>query len=81
MVTRPFSVSGIPFDFSQSTKMSEAVRNDIPVMLRERLKPPPEETYSLHRKLSGCFLLCGKLEAKIRCRDIFNVHYQKYKFE
>ncbi|KAI8901531.1 ABC1 family-domain-containing protein [Globomyces pollinis-pini] len=80
-LARPFSVSGIPFDFSQSTKMSEAVRNDIPVMLRERLKPPPEETYSLHRKLSGCFLLCGKLEAKIRCRDIFNVHYQKYKFE
>ncbi|XP_011618196.1 atypical kinase COQ8A, mitochondrial isoform X3 [Takifugu rubripes] len=39
-----------PFDFgSQST--TERIHNLIPVMLRERLTPPPEETYSLHRDL------------------------------
>jgi aarF domain-containing kinase len=39
--------------------------------LRERMAPPPEETYSLHRKLSGAFLLCARLRSKIRTRDMF----------
>ncbi|KAL5009087.1 hypothetical protein ScPMuIL_014668 [Solemya velum] len=43
-----------------------------PVMLKYRLTPPPEETYSLHRKMSGTFLLCTKLQCKINCRQLFD---------
>jgi aarF domain-containing kinase len=47
------------------------VRSEIPIMLNERLTPPPDESYSLHRKLSGSFLLCGHLGAQIQCADLF----------
>lgn len=58
------------YDFSDQT-ITERVRDLIPLMLRERLAPPPEETYSLHRKLSGAFLLCARLGSRVRCRELF----------
>ncbi|KAL7892258.1 ABC1 family domain-containing protein [Trichoderma sp. SZMC 28014] len=58
------------YDFKDQS-ITERVKALIPVMLHERLAPPPEETYSLHRKLSGAFLLCARLESKVRCRDLF----------
>ncbi|KAI9741917.1 MAG: hypothetical protein M1834_000306 [Cirrosporium novae-zelandiae] len=58
------------YDFKDQT-ITDRVRSLIPVMLRERLAPPPEETYSLHRKLSGAFLLCARLGSKVRCREMF----------
>nr|CAG8447420.1 4007_t:CDS:10 [Entrophospora candida] len=51
------------YDFSKQT-ITHRVRNLIPTMLKYRLTPPPDETYSLHRKLSGAFLLCAKLNSK-----------------
>ncbi|KAL8655388.1 MAG: hypothetical protein Q9226_003068 [Calogaya cf. arnoldii] len=57
------------YDFRDQT-ITDRVRKLIPVMVRERLAPPPEETYSLHRKLSGAFLLCARLGSRVRCREL-----------
>ncbi|KAL9000048.1 MAG: hypothetical protein Q9169_001293 [Polycauliona sp. 2 TL-2023] len=58
------------YDFRDQT-ITHRVRKLIPVMVRERLAPPPEETYSLHRKLSGAFLLCARLGSRVRCQELF----------
>ncbi|UXI17427.1 E3 ubiquitin-protein ligase RNF13-like [Sarcoptes scabiei] len=60
-----------PFDFGNQSIIRK-INNLVPVMIKHRLKPPPEEIYSLHRKLSGLFLLCCKLKAKIDCRAIYD---------
>ncbi|XP_050068968.1 atypical kinase COQ8B, mitochondrial [Anopheles maculipalpis] len=74
-----FSVPG-EFEFGrQSTTKKIAAL--VPVMIAHRLCPPPEEIYSLHRKLSGVFLLCARLNAKIDCKPIFNEVMQNYKFD
>lgn len=65
------------FDFgAQDT--TRRINELVPVMLQHRLTPPPEETYSLHRKTSGVFLLCTKLKAKINCKELFEDIYEKY---
>ncbi|XP_035902360.1 atypical kinase COQ8B, mitochondrial [Anopheles stephensi] len=74
-----FSVPG-EFEFGrQSTTKKIAAL--VPVMIAHRLCPPPEEIYSLHRKLSGVFLLCARLNAKIDCKPIFNEVMKSYKFD
>lgn len=70
-LAEPFVESApLVYDFEDQT-ITDRVRANIGLMLRERLAPPPEETYSLHRKLSGAFLLCARLKSKVRARDMF----------
>jgi aarF domain-containing kinase len=52
--------------------LTSRIHTLIPTMLRDRLTAPPDASYSLHRKLSGAFILCTKLRARIDCRSIFN---------
>ncbi|KAJ2315891.1 hypothetical protein IWW52_003919 [Coemansia sp. RSA 2704] len=77
-IGRPFRATGV-YDFGDQD-VSSNVRSAIPVMLRHRLTPPPEETYSLHRKLSGAFLLCIKLRARVPCQDLFKDITSRYTF-
>lgn len=66
-----------PFNFgTQNT--TKRIHDLIPVMLKHRLTPPPEETYSLHRKMAGSFLICAKLKAIIPCKELFDGVYREY---
>lgn len=58
------------FSFKDQT-VSDRIRSNISLMLNERLCPPPEETYSLHRKFSGIFLLCARMGASVHCAKLF----------
>lgn len=70
-LAEPFTTAApAVYDFRGQT-ITDRVGDRIPLMLRERLAPPPEETYSLHRKLSGAFLLCARLGSRVRCREMF----------
>lgn len=60
-----------PYDFKNS-KVTSRISEHGAVFLQHRLTPPPEEVYTLHRKLAGAYNLCIKLGAKISCRDILD---------
>lgn len=69
----PFRAEG-DYDFSHQD-VTTRVKSKMGLMLRERLTPPPEETYSLHRKFSGVFLLCTRLKAKVPCKELFDKYF------
>ncbi|XVF72864.1 hypothetical protein PTKIN_Ptkin12aG0154900 [Pterospermum kingtungense] len=78
VVGLPFSKPG-GYDF-RSTNITQSISNLGATMLRHRLTPPPDEAYSLHRKLSGAFLACIKLGAVVPCREMLLEIYEHYRF-
>lgn len=78
VVGLPFSRPG-GYDF-RSTNITQSISNLGATMLRHRLTPPPDEAYSLHRKLSGAFLACIKLGAVVPCRELLFEVYENHQF-
>ncbi|KAK3160748.1 hypothetical protein QOZ80_1BG0063940 [Eleusine coracana subsp. coracana] len=78
-------IVGVPFskpgghDF-RANNITHSVSNLGATMLKHRLTPPPDEVYSLHRKLSGAFLACIKIGAVVPCREMLFQVYERYNF-
>lgn len=45
------------YDFG-SQDSTKRIQSLLPIILHQRLAPPPEEVYSIHRKLSGMIYNC-----------------------
>ncbi|KAF8841044.1 ABC1-domain-containing protein [Paxillus ammoniavirescens] len=84
LLATPFKASTQqPFAFgpgSQWADITAQIRAQIPVMLRHRLTPPPRETYSLNRSLSGAFLLAGRLNAVVDTKKLWDGVVNGYQF-
>lgn len=76
-VGKPFAFNG-NYDFGAHGSLTKRVTELGAVMLKHRLTPPPDESYSLHRKLSGAFLACIKLRARVPCRELFYDAYRRH---
>ncbi len=72
ILCEPFSTAneGELFDFTNQT-IVDRIAQLYTVVLTERLIAPPEETYSVHRKISGAILLCSNLKAKVPSKKLF----------
>lgn len=78
VVGLPFAKPG-GYDF-RANNITQSVSNIGGTMLRHRLTPPPDEVYSLHRKLAGAFLACIKIGAVVPCRELLLQVYETYQF-
>jgi aarF domain-containing kinase len=78
-VGEPFNIQNKEeyFDFGNQ-KLTKKIYKLIPTMLKHRLKAPPTEIYSLHRKLSGAYLICIKLKSRVRAKKLFFDIYDKF---
>jgi aarF domain-containing kinase len=60
-----------PYNFKTS-RITARISEHGSVFLKHRLTPPPEEVYTLHRKLAGAYNLCIKIGAIFSCRDLLD---------
>ena len=76
-VGEPFRHTGEYFDFGDQ-EISTKIKEEMPVMMKNRLSPPPNEVYSLHRKLSGTYLMCIKLGSRVKSKQMFEKLAEDY---
>jgi aarF domain-containing kinase len=69
-----------PFDF-RGSEISSRLSAQSSAFMQHRLTPPPEEVYTLHRKLAGAFMLCIKLGARVKCRDLLEDVIRNHTFD
>jgi aarF domain-containing kinase len=79
IVGEPFRTShpDEPYDFA-GAGFTKKITQILPTMSKHRLTPPPEEIYSLHKKVVGTYLMCIKLGAKVPARRIFEDTYENW---
>ncbi|KAL1732349.1 ABC1 family-domain-containing protein [Schizophyllum commune] len=84
LLATPFrSTTPMPVSFGPTSSWADItnqIRALIPTMLKHRLTPPPRETYSLNRKLSGAFLLAARLDATVDTRALWEKVTGEYVF-
>lgn len=79
IVGEPFRTKeGELYDFG-TAGLTEKVYQILPTMSKHRLTPPPQEIYSLHKKIIGTYLMCIKLKARVPAREILEETYQNWK--
>jgi aarF domain-containing kinase len=79
IVGEPFRTEGdVLYDFG-SAGLTEKVYKILPTMSKHRLTPPPEEVYSLHKKIIGTYLMCIKLKARVPAKQILEETYANWK--
>lgn len=77
-VGEPFNINNEElFDFGNQ-KVTKKIYSLLPTMLKHRLKAPPTEIYSLHRKLSGAYLICIRLKSRVKSKQMFFNIYDKF---
>jgi len=76
VIGEPFAIDG-PFDFGNQN-LASRIYDKLPVLLGQRLKPPPQVVYSLHRMLIGGYLMCMKLKAVVPVSQLFSDVRNRY---
>jgi len=68
VIGEPFA-SHSPYNFREA-RVTSRVSEHTATFAKQRLTPPPDEVFSLHRKLAGAYLLCIRMGADFPCRDL-----------
>ena len=82
IIGEPFRTKkGELYDYG-AAGMTSKISKILPTLSKHRLTPPPQEVYSLNKKIIGTYLMCIKLRARVPARDIleetYNIWHQKY---
>jgi aarF domain-containing kinase len=78
VIGEPFA-SHEAYDF-KAARITARVSEHTAVFTKQRLTPPPEEVYSLHRKLVGAYLMCIRMGARFPGRDLLERTVQRHEF-